>query len=65
MTRYLLERCADLRRQFRPPHGPGLIGDVDTLMAATALDHNLTVVTMNADFQRVPNLTVMLLPRRL
>jgi predicted nucleic acid-binding protein len=55
-----MERYADLRRAMRPPHGPGLIGDVDTLTAATALDRNLTVVTTDRDFQRVPGLAVML-----
>lgn len=63
LTYPILERYADLRRQLRPPHGPGLIGDVDTLIASTALERNLTLVTTDSDFQRVPNLTVMLLPR--
>jgi predicted nucleic acid-binding protein len=47
----------------RPPHGPGLIGDMDTLIAATALERNLTVVTIDTDFQRVPDLRVILLSR--
>lgn len=59
----ILERYADIRRTLRPPQGPGLIGDVDTLIAATALEHDLTVVTTDADFQRVPELKVMLIPR--
>jgi predicted nucleic acid-binding protein len=59
-----LERYAHIRRQLRPPHGSGLIGDIDTLIAATALERDLTVVTMDTDFQRVPGLNVMLLPRR-
>ena len=58
-----MERYAELRRQMRPPHGPGLIGDIDTLIGATARERNLTVVTMDADSQRVPELQVMLLPR--
>ncbi|GAC1629605.1 MAG: hypothetical protein NVS4B11_28610 [Ktedonobacteraceae bacterium] len=33
----LLERYADMRRAMRPPYGPGLIGDMDTLIAATAI----------------------------
>ena len=45
LTYNILERYAEIRRQLRPPHGPGLIGDVDTLIAATALERNLTVVT--------------------
>jgi predicted nucleic acid-binding protein len=38
-----------------------LIGDIDTLIAATALERNLTVVTIDTDFQRVPDLSVILL----
>jgi predicted nucleic acid-binding protein len=38
-----------------------LIGDIDTLIAATALERNLTVVTIDSDFQRVPQLKVILL----
>lgn len=48
---------------MRAPYGTGLIGDIDTLIAATALERNLTVVTIDADFQRVPGLNVLLLPR--
>lgn len=61
----ILERYAELRRQLRPPHGPGLIGDIDTLTAATALEHGLTLVTTDTDYQRVPDLKLTLLPRRL
>ena len=32
-----MEHYADIRRSLRPPHGPGLIGDIDTLIAATAI----------------------------
>jgi predicted nucleic acid-binding protein len=63
LTYRTLQRYADIRRALRPPHGPGLIGDIDTLIAATALDRHLTLVTMDTDFQRVPGLTVRLLPR--
>jgi len=63
LTYHILERYADLRRSLRPPHGPGLIGDIDTLIAATALERHLTVVTMDTDFQRVPTLRVILLSR--
>src|SRR5688500_12870386 len=28
----IVERYADIRRALRAPHGPGLIGDVDTLI---------------------------------
>lgn len=63
LTYAILERYADLRRAMRPPHGPGLIGDVDTLIAATALEHGLTIVTLDGDFTRVPGLAVMRLTR--
>jgi predicted nucleic acid-binding protein len=59
LTYPILERYADLRRAMRPPHGPGIIGDIDTLIAATALEHGLTVVTIDGDFTRVPGLLVM------
>lgn len=61
LTYAILERYADLRRAMRP--GTGLIGDVDTLIAATALEHNLTLVTLDSDFERVPDLQVMRLTR--
>jgi predicted nucleic acid-binding protein len=64
LTYSILERYADIRRQLRPPRGPGLIGDVDTLIAATALDRGLTVVTTDTDFQRVPDLEVQLVTVR-
>lgn len=63
LTYAVMERYADLRRAMRPPHGSGLIGDVNTLIAATALEHRLTVVTLDSDYQRVPGLSVMLLTR--
>src|SRR2546423_1283507 len=56
LTYPILERYADLRRQLRPPHGKGLIGDMDTLIAATALERNLTIITLDHDFERVPHL---------
>ncbi len=59
----ILERYAELRRILRPPHGPGLIGDIDTLIAATALVYDLTLVTTDSDFTRVPQLHLMFLPR--
>src|SRR5918999_1849193 len=61
LTYPILERYADIRRRLRNPHGKGLIGDIDTLIAATALERNLTVVTIDSDFQRVPQLQVILL----
>ena len=64
LTYRIVERYAQLRRQMRRPHGTGLVGDVDTLIAATALERDLTVVTMDEDYRRIPGLKVMLLPRR-
>jgi predicted nucleic acid-binding protein len=63
LTYAILERYAQIRRQLRPPHGPGLIGDVDTLIAATALERDLTLVTTDGDYQRVPALKLMLLAK--
>jgi predicted nucleic acid-binding protein len=61
LTYSILERYADLRRLLRSPYGAGLIGDIDTLIAATALERNLTVVTADGDFERVPGLQVKLI----
>lgn len=64
LTVDIMQRYADIRRQLRPPHGPGLIGDIDTLIAATALEHDLTVITTDCDFLRVPSLKVQLVTLR-
>ncbi len=61
LTYPILERYADLRRTLRPPQGKGLIGDMDTLIAATALERDLTLITMDTDFNRVPQLNYTLL----
>jgi len=63
LTYPILDRYADIRRALRPPFGPGLIGDIDTLIAATALERNLTVITTDTDFTRVPDLQTLILPR--
>ena len=57
LTESSLERFADIRGGLR---GQGqLIGDADILIAATALDHDLTLVTQNlGHFRRIPNLTL-------
>ena len=60
----IMERYADVRRLLRPPYGAGLIGDVDTIIAATALVHGLTVVTTDTDSTRVPQLKLLVLDRR-
>jgi predicted nucleic acid-binding protein len=65
LTFPILERYADIRRKLRTPRGPGLIGDVDTLIAATAIERNLTLVTVDSDFERnIPNLKLNLIPRK-
>ncbi|HLJ81632.1 MAG TPA: type II toxin-antitoxin system VapC family toxin [Ktedonobacterales bacterium] len=57
----ILERYADLLLALRP--GGRLIGDIDTLIAATALEHGLTVIALDSDYTRVPGLSVMHLSR--
>lgn len=59
----IMERYADLRRRMRPPYGSGVIGDIDTLIAATALENDLTLVTMDKHFERVPDLKIEQLAR--
>ena len=44
---------------LRPVHKD--IGDIDTLIAATALEEHVTLVTIDHDFERVPNLKVKLI----
>jgi len=63
LTYGILEHYTDIRRNPRPPHGPGLIGDIDSVIAATALERNLTVVTGDSGFERVADLDVLLIPR--
>lgn len=64
LTYATLERYGELRRRLRPPHGPGLIGDLDTLLAATALERGLAIVTTDGDFRRVPALEVIVVTVR-
>lgn len=63
LTYPILDRYSVIRRQLRPPQGPGLIGDIDTLIAATAIERNLTVVTCDSDYERVPDLRSIVIPR--
>lgn len=63
LTFPILDRYSVIRRQLRPPHGPGLIGDIDTLIAATAIERNLTMVTCDSDYERVPDLKTIVIPR--
>lgn len=64
LTYETLERYGELRRRLRPPHGPGLIGDLDTLLAATALARRLTIVTTDGDFRWVPGLDTLVITIR-
>ncbi len=62
----VMERYAELRRSMRAMRTPsgqlvGLIGDIDTLIAAMALEHDLTVITTDSDFTRIPGLSVQFL----
>ena len=60
------EQYATLRRTMRllrtaTGQPIGLIGDMDTMIAATALVHHLTLITIDGDFTRVPGLRLQLL----
>lgn len=61
VTYPIMRRYGEIRRTLRRTNS--LIGDVDTIIAATAIERNLTVVTAERDFQRVPDLKLMLVPR--
>ena len=50
----ILERYADIRRTLRLLHKD--IGDIGSLIAATALEHDLTLLSIDTDFDRVPHL---------
>jgi len=64
LTFPILERYADIRRKLRQPIGPGLIGDIDTLIAATAVERKLTLITVDTDFDRgIQGLKIKLIPR--
>ncbi len=58
LTYAILERYAEIRRTLRPRNQE--IGDIDTLIAATAIEEHLTLVTIDTDFDRVPHLTLQL-----
>lgn len=57
LTHPIAERFAQLRSYLR--RRGELIPDFDLLIAATALEHNLTLLTFNLkDFRRVPDLRI-------
>ena len=61
LTYPIMRKYSVLRRLLRPKRS--LIGDIDTIIASTALERNLTLVTTDEDFKRVPDLKLMLIPR--
>ncbi len=61
LTTSIMQRYAAIRKNLRPKGK--MIGDIDTIIAATALERNLTIVTTDEDFKRVPDLKLMLIPR--
>jgi tRNA(fMet)-specific endonuclease VapC len=55
LTESSMERFANIRGELRSKGQ--LIGDADILIAATALEHDLTLITQNIrHFNRIPNL---------
>jgi len=62
----VMKRYAEIRRTMRTLRTStgqplGLIGDMDTLIAAMALEHDLTIITTDGDYTRFPGLSVQLL----
>lgn len=57
LTEAIMRRFAQIRGALRQKGQ--IIGDFDMLIAATALHHDLLVVTRNTkDYQRIPQLQV-------
>lgn len=61
LTYSILRRYAEIRLALRPQGQ--LIGDIDTLIAATALEYDLTIVTIDRDFSRIPGLNAQVLTK--
>jgi tRNA(fMet)-specific endonuclease VapC len=56
LTQSIMERFAHIRGSLPKPVRQQ-IGDLDILIAATCLEHNLTLLTRNLkDFQQIPHL---------
>jgi tRNA(fMet)-specific endonuclease VapC len=56
LTQPIMERFAQIRGSLPRPIRQQ-IGDLDILIAATCLEHNLTLLTRNfKDFRQIPNL---------
>ena len=63
LNKSIMKRYARLRGGLR--QSGMLIGDADTLIAATALHYDLTLVTANVrHFSRIANLTVLTPPQQ-
>lgn len=63
LTQSILIQAADLQAQLLTDNA--IIGLLDTFLGATALEHNLPLLTLNHQhFQRIPDLTLMDLPKR-
>ena len=58
-TRRVSQRTARLRRQLRVLRRPVEQRALDLLIAGTALEYALTVVTSDADFDDIPGLTIL------
>ena len=57
VSRPIMQRFAGVRGELR--RRGQLIGDMDLLIAATALQHDLILVTRNVrNFQRIPNINL-------
>ena len=57
LTQPIMQQFARIRGELR--RTGRIIGDFDILIAATAIQHNLTLVTRNLrDYQRIPNLNI-------
>ena len=54
------EVCIIFGREMARLRQAGMaVGDMDVLIAATALRHGLTLLTADRDFERVENLTII------
>ena len=57
LTHTIMQRFARIRGELR--RKGQIIGDFDILIAATAIQHNLTLMTRNLkDFERIPDLKI-------
>jgi tRNA(fMet)-specific endonuclease VapC len=57
VSRLVARRCARIRGELRAQKRPVQHRAFDLLIAATALQHRLTMVTSDADYDDIPGLT--------